>query len=66
MAAQDQALRTNAIRTKIGLTTEDSKCRLCKEKKESVDHLVNSSCEITQIYYKERQNKVATILHCNL
>ena len=30
MAAQDQALRTNAIKTKIDKTANDSKCRLYK------------------------------------
>ena len=66
MAAQDQALRTNAIRAKIDKTTEDSQCRLCKEKEESVDHLVSSCSKIAQTDYKERHNKVATMLHWNL
>ena len=66
MAAQDQALRTNAIRAKIDKTTEDSKCRLCKEKEESVDHLVSTCSKIAQTDYKERHNKVATMLHWNL
>ena len=66
MAAQDQALRTNTIRAKIDKTTEDSKCRLCKEKEESVDHLVSACSKIAQTDYKERHNKVATMLHWNL
>ena len=66
MAAQDQALRTNAIKCKIDKTSEDSMCRLCKEREETVDHLVSSCSKIAQTDYKERHNKVATMLHWNL
>ena len=66
IAAQDQALRTNAIKTKIDKTANDSKCRLCKEKEETVDHLVSTCSKIAQTDYKERHNKVASMLHWNL
>jgi len=66
LAAQDQALRTNAIKARIDNTTEDSKCRLCKEKEETVDHLVSTCSKIAQTDYKERHNKVASMLHWNL
>ena len=46
--------------------TDDSKCRLCNEKKETVDHLVSACCKITQTDYKDRHNKVASMLHWNL
>ena len=59
-------MRTNAIKTKIDKTTNDSKCRLCKEKKESVDHLVSACCKIALTDYKKRHNKVAYMLHWNL
>ena len=66
IAAQDQALRTNAIKAKIDKVTEDSKCRLCKGKDETIDHLISSCSKIAQIYYKERHNKLASMLHWNL
>ena len=66
MAAQDQAMRTNAIKTKIAKTVNDSKCRLCKEKKETVDHLVSACSKIALTNYKDRHNKVASMLHWNL
>lgn len=66
LAAQDQALRTNAIKAKIDKTTDNSKCRLCKEKDETVDHLVSACSKIAQTDYKERHNKVASMLHWNL
>ena len=66
IAAQDQALRTNANKTKIDKTANDSKCRLCKEKEETFDHLVSACSKIAQTDYKERHNKVASMLHWNL
>ena len=56
IAAQDQVLRTNAIKAKIDKVTEDSKCRLCKEKDETIDHLISSCSKIAQTDYKERHN----------
>ncbi len=59
-------MRTKAICAKIDRTSTDSKCRLCKEKDETVDHLVSACSKIAQTDYKERHNKVATMLHWNL
>jgi len=66
LAAQDQALRTKAVCAKIDKTSTDSKYRLCKEKDETVDHLVSCCSKIAQTDYKERHNKVATMLHWNI
>ena len=66
MAAQDQAIRTNAIKARIDKTSSDSKCRLCKVKEETIDYLVSSCSKIAQTDYKERHDKVALMLHWNL
>ena len=66
MAAQDQAIRTNDIKARIDKTSSDSKCGLCKVKEETMDHLVSSCSKIAQTHYKERHDKVASMLHWNL
>ena len=66
IAAQDQAIRTNAIKARIDKTSSNSKCRLCKVKEETIDHLVKSCSEIAQTDYKEQHDKVASMLHWNL
>ena len=66
MAAQDQAIRTNAIKARIDKTSSDSKCRFCKVKEETIDHLVSICSKIAQSDYKERHDKVASMLHWNL
>ena len=62
-ATQDQALHINDIKVKINKVTEDSKCRLCKEKKDKTEHLISVCSEIAHTDYKERHNKVALLLH---
>jgi hypothetical protein len=42
---QDQAIRTNCFKNKILVEEVDSKCRLCKQHEETIDHLT-SECPI--------------------
>ena len=37
--------------------------RLCKEKNETIDHLISSCSKIAQTNYKERHDEVASMLH---
>ena len=39
---------------------------MCKVKEETIDHLVSSCNKIAQTDYKERHDKVASMLHWNL
>ena len=66
MAAQDQAIRSNAIKARIDKTSSNSKCRFCKVKEETIDDLVSSCSKIAQTDYKERHHKVSSMLHWNL
>ena len=66
VAAQDQALRTNAIKVKIDHQKGSELCRLCGQKEETVDHLVSSCSKIAQTDYKGRHDKVAATLHWSL
>ena len=65
-AAQDQALRTNAIKVKIDKQEGDPTCRMCKAKEESVGHLVSECSKLAQTEYKGRHDKVATAVHWSL
>ena len=48
MAAQEQAIRTNAINARKDKTSSDSKYQLCKVKEETIDHLMSSCSKIVQ------------------
>ena len=45
VAAKDQALQTKYYATKIWSTETDSKCRLCQQFDETIDHII-SACPI--------------------
>ena len=66
IAAQDQALRTNAIKYKIDKTGETPLCRVCKEKPETARHIVSACPKLAQEEYKKRHDKVALRIHWEL
>ena len=66
VAAQDQALRTNYRKARIEKSTNDPKCRLCKERDETVSHLISECSKIAQSEYKRRHDKVAAAVHWSL
>ena len=65
-AAQEQALRTNYTKCKIDKTIESPLCRLCKEKGESVYHIVSECKVLAQREYKRRHDKIAQFIHWEL
>ena len=66
VAAQDQALSTNAIKVNVYKQKGSPMCRLCGLKEETVDHLVSSCSKIAQTDYKGRHDRVAAFLHWSL
>ena len=65
-AAQEQALRTNYIKCRIDKSVESQLCRLCKEKGESIHHVVSECKKLAQREYKQRHDSVARFLHWEL
>ncbi|XP_023216726.1 uncharacterized protein LOC111619278 [Centruroides sculpturatus] len=65
-AAQEQAIRTNAIKARIEKSADDPTCRLCKEAVETIDHILSCCKKIAQTDYKQRHNSVAKMIHWNL
>ena len=53
-AAQDQALRTNAIKAKVEKQNLSPLCRMCGEKDEPMRHLVGECSRLAQAEYKHR------------
>ena len=42
VAAQNQSIRTNLVKTKIDKIQGDSLCRVCRKVDESIDHILTS------------------------
>ena len=54
VAAQDQALQTKYYATKILSTETDSKCRLCQQFDETIDHIISACPILAKEQYKKR------------
>ena len=61
MAAQEQAIRTNIIKTKIDKTQEE--CRLCGLVDETVNHIISECSKLAQKEYKRRHDWVGKRIH---
>ena len=58
VAAQDQALQTKYYATKILNTETDSKCRLCQQFDETIDHIISACPILAKEQYIKRHDRV--------
>ena len=66
MAAQDQAISTNYFKNKILKQEIESKCRLCEQHEETIDHLTSGCSILAKNEYLMRHDKVCTHLHYSI
>ena len=66
IAAQDQALGINYRKARIERIRKSANCRMCKEKDETVTHLVSECSKLAQKEYKRRHDKVATVVYWSI
>ena len=60
VAAQDQAIQTKYYVTKILNTETDSKCRLCQQFDETIDHIISAFPILAKEQYKKTRYSVCT------
>ena len=48
VAAQNQSIRTNLVKARIGKSQGDSLCRMCRKADESIDHIVSGCSKLAQ------------------
>ena len=63
MAAQEQALNTRAIACDIYHTVTDPTCRMCKQHRETVAHIISGCSKLAGTEYTQRHNHVASVVH---
>jgi hypothetical protein len=66
VAAQDQAIQTKYCATKILNTETDSKCRLCQQFDETIDHIILACPILAREQYIKRHDSVRAHLHFNI
>ena len=63
IAAQDNAIRTNHIKARIDKTQQNSKCRLCGDRDETINHIISECSKLAQREYKVRHDWVGKVVH---
>ena len=63
IAAQDNAITTNHIKTRIDKTQKNSKCKLCSDRDETINHIISECCKLAQKGYKARHDWVGKVIH---
>ena len=63
MAAQNNAIRTNHIKARIDETQQNSKCRLCGDRDETINHIISECGKLAQKEYKTRPDWVGKVIH---
>ena len=63
IAAQDNAIRTNHIKARIDKTQQNSKCRLCGDRDETINHIISECSKLAQKEYKAGHDWVGKVIH---
>ena len=63
IAAQNNAVRINHIKTRIDKTQQNNKCRLCIDRDETINHIISECRKLAQKEYKSRHNWVGKGIH---
>ena len=66
VAAQDQALQTKYYATKVLNKETDSKCRLCQQFDEKIDHIISVCPILAKEQYIKKYDRVCAQLHFNI
>ena len=63
IAAQDNAIRTNHIKARIDKTQQNSECRLCVDRDETINYIISECSRLAQKEYKARHDCVGKVIH---
>ena len=67
MAAQDQALRTNVIKSRVDNQDVSSMCGMCGKREETIAHVVTECERLAQKQHEDwRYDRVGRIIHWEL
>ena len=63
IAVQDNAIRINHIKARIDKTQQNSKCRLCGDRDETINYIISECGKLAQKEYKARHDWVGKVVH---
>ena len=62
IATQINVVRTNHIKSRIDTTQENSKCCLCGDRGETINHIISECSKLAQTKYKTRHDWVSKVI----
>ena len=65
-AAQNNAIRTNHIKARIDKTQQNSRCSLCGDRDETINHIISECRKLAQKEYKTRHDWVGKVINWEL
>ena len=63
IATQNKAIRTNHIKARINKMQQNSKCRRCGDRDETITHIISECSKLAQKEYKTRPDWVGKVIH---
>ena len=63
IAAQNNTVRTHYIKARIDKTQQNSKCRLCGDRDETINHTISEYSKLAQKEYKTSHDWVGKVIH---
>ena len=66
IAAENNAIRTNNIKAKVGKTQQNSRCRLCSDRDETINYIISVCSKLAQKEYKTRHDWMSKVIHWEL
>ena len=66
IAAQDNAIRTNHIKARIDKTQQNSKCKLCSDRDETINRIIRECRKLAKKEYKLRHDWVGKVIHWDM
>ena len=63
IAAQNNATKINHIKARINNPQQNSKCRLCGDKDETINHIISECSKLAQKEYKTRHDWMNKLIH---
>ena len=57
------AIRTNHIKARTEKTQQNSKCRLCGDRDETINHIISECSKLAQKEYKARHDWVGKVIY---
>ena len=66
ISAQNNAIKYHHIKARIDKMQQNSKCRLCGDRDETINHIISKCSKLAQREYKTRHDWVSKVIHWDM